>query len=328
MRSNTRISFATTLLAGASLAACLAGCAPESGFTGTVDRTFTVSGPARLEVFSGSGDTRITAGPPGEVRIHARFRVLAWPWEEPQRKLEVVEASPPFSQSNDLIRVGNPVWGWNDIVGDYTITAPPDAQVRATVGSGNIDVSGVHGPASFVAGSGNITASAIVDDVHALTGSGQVRLSALQGQVRIVAGSGNISVDDAKGEVRARSGSGNIEIKGPSGTVVGEAGSGDIRVTGAAADLRLRTASGNITVDGNPPDAAYWDIRAASGDVRLRVPSGASLRFYAHTGSGDIDVGVPGVSERQDERHEVHAQIGDGKARVEAQTASGNISLH
>ena len=136
MRSNARIGFTAAALAGATLAVCLAGCGPESGLTGTSDRTFTVSGPVRLEIVNGSGDSRVSAGPSGEVRIHAQFRVFAWPWEDAQHKLEAVEANPPFSQSNNLIRIGNPGWDWNDFAADYTVTAPADAEVRAVAGSG------------------------------------------------------------------------------------------------------------------------------------------------------------------------------------------------
>lgn len=327
MRSNARIGFTAAALAGAALAACLAGCGPESGVSGTADRTFAVSGPVRLEIANGSGDSRVAAGPPGEVRIHAQFRAFSWPWEDARRKLDVLEANPPFSQSNNLIRIGNPGWGWNDFAADYTVIAPADAEVRAVAGSGNIDVNGIHGPASFVVGSGNVSASAISDDVRTVTGSGHVRLANIEGHVQVTAGSGDVSIDGAKGEVRVRSGSGDIEIVRPSSTVVGNTGSGKVRVTGATEDLRLRTGSGDITVDGNPSATSYWDFRASSGDVRLNVPSGASLRFYAHSSSGNIDVGIPGATEEQDERHEAHARIGDGKARVEAQTSSGNISL-
>lgn len=328
MRSNTRIGLGATILAGAALAACLAGCGPESGVSGTADQTFTVSGPVRLEVVNGSGDSRVIAGPPGEVRIHAQFRVFAWPWEDAQRKLQEIEANPPFSQSNNLIRVGSPGWDWNDFVADYTVTVPADAEVRAVAGSGNIDVNGIHGPANFVVGSGNIAASGISDDIHATVGSGRVRLADVQGRVQVLAGSGDVDVDSAKGEVRVRSGSGNIQIERPSDSVVGDTGSGNLRITGAAADIRLHTGSGDITVDGSPGAASYWDLRASSGDVRLRVPSDASLRFYARTGSGDIDLGIPGATEEHGEKHEVRARVGDGKARVEVQTSSGDISLH
>ena len=107
-----------------------------------------------------------------------------------------------------------------------------------------------------------------------------------------------------------------------------EAGSGSIELRGATADVRLHTGSGEINVDGNPAPSSFWDIRASSGDVELHVPSSASFRFYARSSSGDINVTAPSVTEGTPGKHDFQARIGDGKARVEIETSSGNISLH
>jgi hypothetical protein len=320
-----RAALATALLlAGANLI----GCGPESDASETVDRTFTVSGPVRLELENGSGNSRVTVGPAGEVRVHAEFRVHAWPWEDPGRILRDVVANPPFSQQDTLIRIGHSNQDTSQLSAEYSVTVPPDTQMHGVIGSGNLEVNGIAGPANFMVGSGNISATAILSDTRAIVGSGNVTLTDSQGRIDVTAGSGNVEVHGAKDEVRARAGSGNLRIEQPGAIVEAEAGSGRIEVRGATADLRVRTGSGEINVDGNPGPSNYWDIRATSGDVELEVPSNASFRFYARSGSGDINVTPASVTEETHGKHDFLARVGDGKARVEVETSSGSVSLH
>ena len=309
-------------------AAFLAGCGPETGPSGSVDRSFTVSGPVRLELSNGSGNSRVSVGPPGEVRVHADFRVRAWPWDDPDRTLKDLLSNPPISQEGDMVRIGAAGWRGSEFEADYTVTVPPDTQMRGTSGSGNLDVDGIAGPANFTAGSGNIRANAIQNDVHAMVGSGNVTLTDSKGRVGAMTGSGEVVVRGAKGDVRANTGSGEIRIEHADGNVEASAGSGNIEIRDATADLRVRTSSGEINIDGNPGPSNFWDIRASSGDVTLHAPSSASFRFYGHTSSGDIDVSGPAVKDTSStNRHDYQARIGDGKARVEIETSSGNISL-
>lgn len=317
---------------GAAVAAfaaiCLAGCMPQETAIGHFDRTFTVNGPVRLEVVNGSGESRISAGPAGTVTIHADVRVYGWSPGSAQRHLEELERNPPVSQDLNLVRVGQPNWNWMNLRADYDITVPEDTEVRAVSGSGSVKVDGVEGPASFIVGSGSISATDVASDARAVVGSGNIRLMDMGGEVEVTAGSGSVHVEGAKGEVRIHSGSGVIRVSHPSDEVVAEAGSGGIEVTGATGDLRLRTASGPIHVDGDPTGTHFWDLHAASGDVDLRVSRDASFRLYAHTGSGNIDVGIPSVAESSSSRHDYQGRVGDGKARVEIGTSSGDISLH
>src|SRR5277367_5282849 len=327
-QSKPQFTLATLATAALLAAAFLAGCGSEASAVGTADRTFTVSGPVRLELENGSGDSRVTVGAPGEVRVHAEFRVHAWPWDDPDRTLKNLVANPPFSQEDSLIRIGHSGWDMNMVSADYSVTVPPDTQMKGMAGSGNLDGNGIAGPANFTVGSGNISATAISNDTHAVVGSGNVTLTDTHGRVDVTSGSGNLVVRGAKDEVRARAGSGDIDIEQPAGNVVAEAGSGDIELRGATSDVRLHTGSGEINVDGNPAPSSFWDIRASSGDVELHVPSSASFRFYARSSSGDINVTAPSAADQSQGKHDFQARIGDGKARVEIETSSGTISLH
>jgi hypothetical protein len=327
-QSKTKFTMATLVTTALLAAALLLGCDRSASAVGTADRAFTVSGPVRLELENGSGNSRVTIGAPGEVRVHAEFRVHAWPWNDPDRTLHDLVANPPFSQDSNLIRIGQTGWDMSMVSADYLVTVPPDTEMRGRSGSGNLDVNGIAGPVNLIVGSGNIIATAIANDTHALVGSGNATLTDTTGRVDVTAGSGNIVVRNAKEEVRVRTGSGNIRVEQPGDNVVAEAGSGEIEVRNAAADLRLHTGSGDIRVEGDPGPSSYWDVRASSGDVDLHVPPSASFRIYARSSSGDIDVRFPSLTESTQGKHDFQGRIGDGKARVEIATSSGNISLH
>ena len=309
-------------------ATVIAGCVSHSGVEGSFDRQFTVNGPVALELTSGSGDAHITAGPPGEVRVHGEIHVDSWSSQSGQTRLQQVESNPPISQEGNLIRIGGSRRSGGDVSIDYTIVVPQDTQLRSTSGSGDVDVRGIQGPANFTCGSGDVTASEIEGDVQVLCGSGDIKLSKIKGQARVTTGSGDITLDTIRGETRLQTGSGTLEISNAGDALEANTGSGDITIKGASSDVRLHTSSGEIDVEGNPGSSNYWDFHTNSGEVTLQVPPAASFRLYARSSSGDIDAAIPIAMEGTAGKHELRARIGDGKARVEIQTSSGDISLH
>lgn len=320
---------ASLLAAGIALTAVLiGGCATGPGVEGTFERTFNVNGPVELDLSTGSGDVRVTPGSNGEVHVRGEIHARGWSEDNAQEKLRRIQSNPPVSQDNNLIRVGATGMSMDNVSINYILTVPANTAINSRSGSGDVYVSGVQGPATLTGGSGDINVAGIDSDVQARAGSGSVTISTVGGQTQVTTGSGDIVIRDTKGAVRAHAGSGGIEIHDPNDNVVADTGSGDITVGGVHADLRVHTGSGGITVDGNPGASNYWDFRASSGDVNLRIPSNASFRLYAHSGSGDIDTQIPIVMEGTTSKHELRARIGDGKARVEIETSSGNITLH
>lgn len=318
------IAFAVIATLAATL---LTGCRPGSSAEGTFEKTLEVNGPVRLELASGSGDAHVTTGPPGEVRVHGEVQVKTWSEESSQRQVHDIESNPPVSQEGNLIRVSGSGQHMHDLSISYSIIVPPDTEIHATTGSGDLEVSGIKGPATFTSGSGGVSASNIGGDLQVVAGSGAVELSNVHGQVQVTAGSGDITLNSVHGETRLHTGSGDLEITDPGDALEASTGSGDVTIKGASADVRLRTSSGDVTVDGNPGSSNYWDIHTSSGDVVLQVPPTASFRLYARSSSGDIDAAIPIVMEGTTGKHELRARIGDGKGRVEVQSSSGSISL-
>jgi DUF4097 and DUF4098 domain-containing protein YvlB len=304
-----------------------AGCRSQPSAEGSFDKTFTVSGPVRIEMTNGSGDSHVTIGPAGEVRIHGEIQVQAWSDKSGQRRVDEVQSHPPVTQDGSLVRIGNSSFNSKDVSIDYTITVPADAEIRATTGSGDLEITGLKGPANFTAGSGDIKASNISGDVQVVAGSGGIELSDIGGQVQAHAGSGDITLDRIRGDMRLQTGSGEIEVTEPGGKLDAATSSGDVTIRGASEDISVRTSSGDVTVDGNPSENSYWDFHTSSGDVVLHVPSNASFRLYARSSSGDIEAEIPVTMEGTSRKHELQARLGDGKARVEITTSSGGVSL-
>jgi hypothetical protein len=310
-----------------SLAALATACVATSGSSGSFDRTLTVNGPARLELTNGSGNTQITTGPAGQVRIHGDFRVMRLlPWEDGQARAAKLTKNPPIEQDQNLIRVGAESSRLRQLQVNYTIVVPIETEVRATTGSGDIRVNGIRGPATLTAGSGKITAEQIGEDTQATAGSGDIRLTGVKGEAHDTAGSGDITLAQVTGEVRASAGSGNISVQDTAGPATIKAGSGDIRVVNALADLRVHTGSGDITVEGNPTGSSYWELRAGSGEISLHVPQNASFRFHAYTHFGEIQTAMP-IKVEEQSKHELRGQFGQGSGRVDVETGSGNIAV-
>jgi Putative adhesin len=325
----TRLLKTAGTLTALVAAAVLSGCAPAARATGSADRSYTVDGPVRLELKNASGETRITAGPPGAVRVHADFRASAWSWDDAQRRIHELQNDPPFSQEGNLVRLGASEWGWvwPSTSVDYTVTVPPDTELQGSSASGSVNVLGISGPMEITVASGSVAAQGIGGDTRIHAASGSVRLFDIRGSADVTAASGSVDVNKVQGYLRARTVSGQIWIERPAGDVQADAVSGGIDITGATADVRSQTISGGINIDGNPGPAHFWDINTVSGGVLLRIPSSASFRLYAHSASGHIDVGIPGLTQEGD-RHSLETRIGDGAARVEIGTISGGISVH
>lgn len=322
-----RISVRFAALLVLALAGGICGCMAPVGSRGTIDRTLRGDGPVHLEITNGNGNTIVTSGQPGEVHIHAEFKLKSWSEHGARQRASELEANPPIVQEGNFIRIGGSGLHSHSLTIEYTISAPPDTQVRAAAGSGNINVSGLAGPVAVTAGSGKIAIANVAGAVQVTTGSGDIQLTSIQGQVQATAGSGDIHLANTHGDVRLQAGSGAIQLANTSGNTVASTGSGAIKVAGAQSDLRLRTASGQIQVAGDPQASTYWDLHASSGDVSLHVSPNASLRFYAKTNSGEINAAIPVVLEGTAGKHALRARIGDGKARVEVETTSGNVAL-
>jgi DUF4097 and DUF4098 domain-containing protein YvlB len=182
---------------------------------------------------------------------------------------------------------------------------------------------------------------AVSGDVIAKGSQGEIEASSVSGDVDVTDGvravsaesvSGNVHAAQVNGSLRSETVSGDLRIENVTGDVEASSVSGSIRMVGVKSkDVRSETVSGDITYNGSIEAAGRYSYESHSGTLRLNIPKGAGAQFSVETFSGDLQadfpVTIPGRSAIRREGH-VEFTIGDGRAKITAQTFSGSIMIN
>jgi DUF4097 and DUF4098 domain-containing protein YvlB len=202
---------------------------------------------------------------------------------------------------------------------------------RHDVGDARYDVSvprgarlileGVSGDITAAGSQGEIEATSVSGDVDVANGIREVSAESVSGSVHAAQINGNLRAETVSGDVRAESVTGNLEATSVSG---------NIRLVGAQSkDVRTETVSGDIVYSGSIDAGGKYSFESHSGTLRLNIPRGAGAQFSVETFSGDVTtdfpITIPAHSGRSEGRMEF--TLGDGRARVTAQTFSGRIVI-
>lgn len=306
--------------------AALYGCNAGPSVSGSFARSFTVSGPIRLELANASGDVDITGGADSNVHVQAEVRASGFAFDHPQKRLDDIVSNPPIEQRGDTIRIGKELSRMHNISITYSIQVPHDTEVSVSVASGAQTIRNVRGPVKVQAASGAIRVEKIESNAQLSTASGAVSATDIGSDVRVSTASGSVSVTNAAGDVRVNALSGVVQVIKPGGRVETANASGEVEIRGAAHDVKAHAASGRVTVEGNPGANSYWDLKTVSGTLQLRVPASANFRLSAEAVSGGIRADIPIVIEEQG-KHSLRAHLGNGGGRVEVHTVSGEIRV-
>lgn len=198
--------------------------------------------------------------------------------------------------------------GCND--GRFEITVPAGARVSARSWSGSVSVKGVHGDLE------TRTQSADVDirdagriDVESL--SGDVTIQVVNGESMIHTVSGDIALGAARGDVEIETVSGDIDLQ-------------DV----VAKQIRTHTTSGDVEFSGQIlPDGRY-EYNTHSGEIRLALPADVGAQLSIATFNGGIESDFPITLRAGDhENKRLNFTLGQGTARISAETFSGDITL-
>lgn len=324
---------ARLLLAAAALMAfSITAFGLQVSAQGSFTRSLNVNGPVELEVSTGAGNISVRPGSSRTVEVRGTIKANNhWPFgssEDAEAKIHQLESNPPILQDGNFIRIGrieDPELRHNISI-SYEIETPAATQLKATSGSGNVEVEGVEGPVRTVTGSGNIGVSGIQNELTANTGSGDIRANSVRGEVHLNTGSGTIDAEGVSGAFYASTGSGNVtlaEDSGGSGKV--STGSGSVRLSGVNGSLRVGTGSGNIVAEGKA--TGDWSLHTGSGNVTVRLPEDASFAIDAHADSGSIithrSVTVQGTLRKGT----LQGVVGKGGPMLQLRTGSGNIQI-
>jgi DUF4097 and DUF4098 domain-containing protein YvlB len=200
-------------------------------------------------------------------------------------------------------------------IGDaqYVVSVPRGSRLILEAVSGDVIAKGSQG---------EIEATSVSGDVDVSDGVRAVSAEAVSGSVHTSQVNGNLRTETVSGELRAENVSGNVQASSVSG---------DIRLIGfQSKDVRTETVSGDITYTGSIEPSGRYNFEAHSGTIRLNIPRGAGAQFSVETFSGDVStdvaVTIPPGSRRREGRMDF--TIGDGRARVTANTFSGQIVIN
>jgi len=359
MARRRKLSLLVVLLADV---VTLAACSTGPSVNGSFARSFSVTGPVRLELSNAAGEVEITGSKDHTVSVHADVRASGFGFDSPQKRLDETVSNPPIEQRGDTIRIGKDMSRMRNITIAYTIQVPLDTEVDVTVASGAQTIRGVRGPVKVQAASGairvekierdaqlstasgsvsasdigsevrvssasgSVTVSNIERDAQLSTASGSVSASDIGSEVRVSSASGSVTVSNTRGDVRVKALSGVIRVSNPGGRIEADTASGEVEIHGAASDVKAHAASGRGTTSCNPSAGSYWELKTVSGGVQLVVPASANLHLSAEAVSGDIRSDVPIVVEEQS-KHSLRAHMGSGGGRVDVHTVSGEIRV-
>jgi DUF4097 and DUF4098 domain-containing protein YvlB len=292
----------------------------------TFDRTFTVSGPVRLDLSNGSGNVDIRGTADGKVHVHGRVTKGWTLWGSSEKNIQDAVSNPPLEQRGDTILIGKETSWLKNVAIDYQIEVPRATEIDASVASGGVTIDQVRGPVKCSSASGYVHVYRVDRETQLSAASGSIEVSGIGGTLRVSTASGSVEIADVKGEIQATAVSGSIRIVNPGGRVEASNVSGSINVTGANNDVRAHVISGPIEVAGNPSGNRFWDLKTVSGSVEIRVPPNSSFLLSADATSGDIRTNLPVMIEEQG-KHSLRAHVGNSSGRVEVHTVSGGINV-
>ncbi len=212
---------------------------------------------------------------------------------------------------------GEPEGGRNRRIGDsgFEITVPRGTRVKLASVSGDVRVEGTGGEVEASAVSGDLTVRDVggMASVHSV--SGDVTVSRVAGDLVVRSVSGDIDVREVTGDVRASTVSGEMELQSLRSRMVS-----------------AKSTSGDIDFSGALDSGGRYEFKSHSGDITVRVPSGAAADVSFSTFSGSFDSDFPVTIGGSDRRgrgsgRSMEFTLGGGGPRLTVQTFSGDASL-
>jgi hypothetical protein len=295
--------------------------------TAEFHRTLTVTSaqPVTLDVELPNGDLQILYGRDGQVSISAVAKASADARLDDNFFPRVFTVDQKENHLT-LRHVPNPASPEEGVSVLYRIDVPYRTEVISRLNRGNQNISGILGPVKAAAHSGNIKASYVSQGLRAQVDNGNLDIQVIGEHVEARSGKGNISCTRVPQGVSAETGDGDITLAvvGPSTATVKE-GRGRIEVGGARGRFIGSTAEGDLHVKAIPHDD--WQLRSASGNVRLEFPPVAKLELDASTTAGEFQIDRDDMAKPGPDLHHFNQKVNGGGKRIEVHTGSGTIVI-
>lgn len=262
----------------------------------TIEKTFAVSLPARLNFTNIRGSVEIRTGAEGVVQV----TVIKHADTGDARNTEI-----ELDQRGDgtvvaAARFPDGWWSWllfsNPCKVDFIVTLPREAQVKLNGVSNQVSVDGLRGALSVNTVSGDVSLQDVEGLLKVKSVSGDVSASHCAGALELTTVSGDADFHESRlASVRAHTTSGDLDFE----TVLSEG------------PYRFKSVSGNLTLTLPPETRCSAQLHSISGRIQGDYPMTA--RAFGH-GSHHVDIFGGGTSV------EAHSVSGDLRLRV-----SGNL---
>jgi len=253
--------------------------------------------------------------------ISGRIRVTGWDRSDVKISATIEDGFLRFSANSSRVTLGVDDEGrrgrHNNHIGDarYEVSVPRGARLILEAVSGDVSAKGSQG---------EIEASSVSGDVDVSDGVRAVSVESVSGSAHAAQVNGNLRAETVSGDLRVENVTGDVEAS----TV-----SGEIRLIGIQSkDVRTESVSGSLTYTGTIEPTGRYGFESHSGMIHLNIPRNAGAQFSVETFSGgvnaDFPITIPPNTRGRNREGHMEFTIGDGRARVTAQTFSGEIVIN
>jgi DUF4097 and DUF4098 domain-containing protein YvlB len=260
-----------------------------------IDTTFFFSKIGTVVVGSGAATVVVTGWDQTSIRVKARNDDGTLRFEATSSRILV---EPTRLHDDALIQ----------------IFVPRGVRVVARTNSGNITVKDTWGDVDAETSSGNVLITG-ARDVEATNLSGDLEVRQASGAVTLSSNNGDCAVSESKGSVEASSVSGDVTVKRSWSKIV-----------------RLETTNGTVQFDSDIMPEGRYEFMSHAGEILLSLPKTASAQIGVTTWSGTIESEFPitlrpGFSADSAGTRRYAFTLGQGSARITAETFSGDVSI-
>ena len=263
-----------------------------------IDTTVRIDRGGVIELELGSGEVTVTGWSRDEVRLRAGAQ-----GGQVSLRLTSVLAS--------LRAIAGPRGRRGEVT--YEVSVPANVRVLVRTSAGSITAKGVGGDIEVRAATGDVTISDNGGLVVAEIMSGDFVGTRLSGGARIDATSADVEILGATGEIIIDNTSGETTLN-------------DVK----SSSVQVESVSGDITFQGTIERDGRYRMTSHSGTISLGIPDNAgafvSLASYAGTINTLLPLTLEPTSRGSPEKR-LLGRIGDGTARIEIVTFSGDIDI-
>jgi hypothetical protein len=273
-----------------------------------IEKTFNVSGPARLQLSNIRGSVEIRPGEDGVICVSAVKD--SGRGDASRTEIEMIQEADGAVKVST--RFPDAAFGW--LIGsfpcpvEYVVTAPRQCSLRISGVSNSASAEGFEGEFSFNTVSGAIDLRQLKGPVKASSVSGAMELEAVSGEMRLNTVSGRIKGERLSGPLHVDTVSGRVELAESS------IASADATAVSAGMDLETALSEGP------------YRFKSVSGEVTLRVPEETHCSAELHTVSGSLRLGLPATSQSRGHGAQT-AEVQGGGVKVYLGSVSGDLSI-